>query len=161
MMYTNPSPRWKYYQPSNFQKIQDDVTALTNELSTALGFYFPRASMSLLKTMKLTSAASLILGLLFGIIIILFVVISILLIYSLLMISVETKTFENGVLRLLGMSKSNCISMIIIQSLMFVIPSIVCGYVLALPALAGIFSAIFKNNSDIEVTCIPSASATI
>ena len=34
------------------------------------------------------------LGLLFSIIVILFVVISILLIYSLLMISVETKTFE-------------------------------------------------------------------
>jgi len=42
--------------------------------------------MALLQTMKLTSAASLLLGLLFGIIVILFVVISILLIYSLLMI---------------------------------------------------------------------------
>ena len=113
-MYTNPAPRWKYYQPSNFQKIQDDVTGLTNDLTQALGFYMPRSCMSLLETMKLTSAASLLLGLLFGIIIILFVVISILLIYSLLMISVETKTFENGVLRLLGMSKINCISMIII-----------------------------------------------
>jgi len=54
------------------------------------------------------------LGLIFGIIIILFVVISILLIYSLLMISVETKGFETGVLRLVGMSKTNCISMILI-----------------------------------------------
>lgn len=70
--------------------------------------------MGLLQTMKLTQVASLLLGLLFGIIIILFVVISILLIYSLLMISVETKTFETGILRLLGLSKWNCISMIII-----------------------------------------------
>jgi hypothetical protein len=43
--------------------------------------------------MKTYSAASLLLGLLFGIIIMLFVVISVLLIYSLLMIAVETKTF--------------------------------------------------------------------
>jgi ABC-type antimicrobial peptide transport system permease subunit len=64
--------------------------------------------------MKLTSVASLLLGLLFGIIVILFVVISILLIYSLLMISVETKTFENGVLRMIGLNKTNCISMILI-----------------------------------------------
>ena len=64
--------------------------------------------------MQLTSVASLLLGLIFGIIVLLFVVISILLIYSLLMISVETKTFETGVLRLVGLSKANCISMILI-----------------------------------------------
>jgi len=64
--------------------------------------------------MKLSSAASLLLGLLFSIIIVLFVVVSILLIYSLLMISVETKTFETGVLRLLGLTKYDCIQMILI-----------------------------------------------
>jgi len=70
--------------------------------------------MGLIETMKLSSAASLLLGLLFSIIIVLFVVVSILLIYSLLMISVETKTFETGVLRLLGLTKYDCIQMILI-----------------------------------------------
>lgn len=108
-------------------------------MQEALGFYQPRASMTLLETMKLSSAASLLIGLLFGIIVILFVVISILLIYSLLMISVETKTFENGVLRMLGLSKVNCIFMILIQSIMFVIPSIILGYCASIPALAYIY----------------------
>jgi hypothetical protein len=49
--------------------------------------------MGLLETMKLTEVVSALLSLLFGVIIILFIVISILLIYSLLMISVETKEF--------------------------------------------------------------------
>jgi hypothetical protein len=70
--------------------------------------------MGLLQIMELSQVASIMLGLIFGIIVILFVVISILLIYSLLMISVETKSFETGVLRLVGMSKFNCISMILI-----------------------------------------------
>lgn len=117
--------------------------------------------MPLLMAMKLSTAASLILGILFSIIIILFVVISILLIYSLLMISVETKTFETGVLRLLGTSKVNCISMIIIQSLLFVVPSIILGYVLAIPALGAIYGAIFKKNADIEVSSIPAPDATL
>jgi ABC-type antimicrobial peptide transport system permease subunit len=91
--------------------------------------------MGLLKTMQLSSVASLILGLLFSIIILLFVVVSILLIYSLLMISVETKTFENAVLRVLGLSKGNCIQMIMIQSFMFVVPSIIVGYIGSIPAL--------------------------
>jgi hypothetical protein len=60
--------------------------------------------MYLLQVMQLLSYATLLLGLVFGIIAILFIVISVLLIYSLLMISVETKTFENGVLRLVGLS---------------------------------------------------------
>jgi hypothetical protein len=60
--------------------------------------------MGLLTTMQLLSFATLLLGLVFNIIVILFIVISVLLIYSLIMISVETKTFENGVLRLVGLS---------------------------------------------------------
>jgi ABC-type lipoprotein release transport system permease subunit len=65
--------------------------------------------MGLLKTMQLLSLGSLNLGLIFSIIVILFTVVSVLLIYSLLMISVETKSFENGVLRLVGLSQGDCI----------------------------------------------------
>ena len=70
--------------------------------------------MYLLQVMQLLSYATLLLGLVFGIIAILFIVISVLLIYSLLMISVETKTFENGVLRLIGLSQFNVVGMIIV-----------------------------------------------
>jgi ABC-type antimicrobial peptide transport system permease subunit len=70
--------------------------------------------MQLLMTMELLSYATLLLGLVFGIIALLFIIISILLIYSLLMISVETKTFESGVLRLVGLSQCNVVSMILI-----------------------------------------------
>jgi len=65
--------------------------------------------MLLLMTMELLSYATLLLGIVFGIIVILFIVISVLLIYSLLMISVETKTFESGVLRLVGLSQWNVV----------------------------------------------------
>lgn len=115
----------------------------------------------LLLTMKLSSAASLLLGLLFAIITLLFIVISILLIYSLLMISVETKTFETGVLRMVGLSKGNCISMIIIQSFLFVIPSIICGYFAAIPMLGFIFGKIFKADTGIQISSIPCVSATL
>ena len=99
--------------------------------------------MTLLDALKSTQFGSLLLGLLFGIIVFLFIVISILLIYSLLMISVETKTFENGVLRLIGHSKIDCITMILIQSLLFVLPSILFGYILSIPSLAYIYNHLF------------------
>ena len=111
--------------------------------------------------MKLSSAASLLLGLFFSIIIVLFVVVSILLIYSLLMISVETKTFETGVLRLLGLTKYDCIQMILIQSFFYVIPAIILAYLASIPSLYGIFAAMFAKQPEIEVAPIPSAGATV
>lgn len=79
-----------------------------------LGFYPITASLNILEDMQNYSAAVLFMGLIFDIIILLFVIIAILLIHSLLMISVETKTFEIGVLRMIGLSKSGIISMVII-----------------------------------------------
>ena len=54
------------------------------------------------------------LGLIFDIIILLFVILSVLLIYSLLMISVETKTFEIGVMRMVGLSKGGLIILVVL-----------------------------------------------
>lgn len=58
------------------------------------------------------ATAVLFMGLIFDIIILLFVIIAILLIYSLLMISVETKTFEMGVIRMVGLSKIGITAMV-------------------------------------------------
>lgn len=63
--------------------------------------------------MKTYSEAVLFIGLIFNIILILFVATSVLLIYALLMISVETKTFDTGVMRMLGLSKNGFVIMIL------------------------------------------------
>jgi hypothetical protein len=39
LMYTLPNPRYNFYESSNFENIQNDVTAQTNQLTTDLGFY--------------------------------------------------------------------------------------------------------------------------
>ena len=64
--------------------------------------------------MQITSYATLMIGLIFDIMLILFVSISVLLIYSLLMINVETKTFEIGIMRLTGLTSGGFIAMIVI-----------------------------------------------
>jgi hypothetical protein len=111
--------------------------------------------------MELLSTATLLLGLVFSIIVILFIVISILLIYSLLMISVETKTFENGVLRLVGLSKANCVHMILVQSIMFVIPSIIFGYGASIPTLGYLYKYLYKNQPAVKLSKLPSVFASI
>lgn len=89
--------------------------------------------------MERYSNAILMLGLVFDIIILLFIILSVLLIYSLLMINVESKSFEFGVMRMVGLSKGGIINMVLLQSFMFVLPSVVVGFALSFPTIAGIY----------------------
>jgi len=85
------------------------------------------------------SFAVLFIGLIFSVIIMLFVMISTLLIYSLLMITIETKAFENGIMRMQGLSKLGFSGMIMLQANLFVLPSIVCAFIVIVPILYGVF----------------------
>lgn len=114
LMMTLPSPRVLYYSYNDYFEIQRGVTGYANQLIADLGFFPLKMDLDVLKQMELFSQAILFLGLVFDIIILLFVILSILLIYSLLMISVEAKTFEFGIMRMVGLSKSGIINMVFI-----------------------------------------------
>lgn len=88
--------------------------------------------MDLLNFLQKMAQATMFLGLIFDVVTFLFVVLSILLIYSLLMISVESKAFEFGVLRMQGLSKSGIVALVLTQAFMFVIPSIIVGFVMSI-----------------------------
>jgi ABC-type antimicrobial peptide transport system permease subunit len=64
--------------------------------------------------MKNYSIAILFFHLVFDIVELIFIIISILLIYSLLLIRVETKTLEIGIMRMVGLSKGGLVLMIFI-----------------------------------------------
>ena len=68
--------------------------------------------MPLLEEMKIFNLAILVFNLIFMIVISIFILISTLLVYSLLMIGVESKTYETGILRMVGISKVGLILMI-------------------------------------------------
>ena len=117
--------------------------------------------MELLEKMEDYSTAILFLGLIFDIIILLFIIVSILLIYSLLMISVETKTFEIGVMRMIGLSKNGLIFMVLIQSLLFVIPGIIFAFGLSFVALKGVYKFLFSEQLGIRVEPTPDRFAIL
>ena len=58
-------------------------------------------------------------------------VFSFMLLYSLLIISVETRTFELGILRMIGMNRKSLIKLLLHQSLFFSLPSWICGLLLS------------------------------
>lgn len=75
----------------------------------------------------------------FNVVLILMMTISILLIYSLLMVSVGTKTYETGVMRMVGVTRTDCILLVTMQCLAFVVPALILSYVMACVGNWGIF----------------------
>jgi len=73
--------------------------------------------------------------------------------------SVEQKTFENGIMRLVGLSKFEYMAIILIQAFMFVLPSIIAGYLASIPLLWFGFIH-FLNMESGQTSIVPDGSAT-
>ena len=102
--------------------------------------------LDLLFQMSIYSYAVLFIGLIFDILLIMFIIVAILLIYSLLMITVETKAFEIGVMRLVGLSKSSFVAMIFTQAACFVFPAVILGFGFAIPCIFLIYKLLFTSD---------------
>ena len=99
-----PSPRYEVYEDPAFQNIKLKVLKYFEPVINDLGFYPIAINIFLLDQMESYSYASMLLGLVFEILLIIFIIVSCLLVYSLLMMSVETKTFDIAVMRLVGLT---------------------------------------------------------
>ncbi|CDW77763.1 family protein [Stylonychia lemnae] len=156
-----PRPRVQHYEDSNYDVIQKRITVYASQASTQLGFYPIQIQLNILADMQTYSQAVMFLGLIFDVIILLFVILSILLIYSLLMISVETKTFEIGVMRMIGLSKVGLITLICLQSIMFVLPAIILGFAACFPILKGIYGFLLTDDLGIPNDPVPDGLAVL
>ena len=101
------------------------------------------------------------LGTIFDVVIILLIIVSVLLIYSLLMINIEEKTFESGIMRLIGLSKTGYISSIFLQATLFVLPSIFCAFVASVPALYYLYKIMLDSQMNESLLPIPTLDACI
>lgn len=109
--------------------------------------------------MQIFNYSTLLLGLIFNVILLVFVVISVLLIYSLLMIGVETKTSETGIMRMLGTNKGGLITMVFIQSILFVSPAVIAAFILCFPVIGICYTQIFNEKLTDGFEPIPQPSA--
>ncbi len=94
----------------------------------SLGYFPVNVEAFILQDFKLAHLSVTFLQLIFNLVMLLLFSISVLLIYSLLMLSVESKSFEFGVMRMVGLSKNSIILLVVLQSFLFVVPSIISGF---------------------------------
>lgn len=124
---TLPSPRSEYYL-QQFDKVMSDIMSHLTFVEETLGYFPVTVEAFILQEFKLAHLSVTFMQLVFNLVMLLLFMISVLLIYSLLMLSMESKSFELGVMRMVGLSKLNVMLLIVMQSVMFVIPSIIFGF---------------------------------
>ena len=139
--------------------MKTNVLSELDKIDTALGFFNIHSNPELIIAMIPYNYAVLFIGLIFNILLIIFIVVAILLIYSLLLISVETKTFEIGVMRLVGLTKMGYIGMIIAQATMFVVPAVLLAFILAFPMIWFLYATLFSDTLGYSPSVVPSWSA--
>jgi ABC-type antimicrobial peptide transport system permease subunit len=77
------------------------------------------------------------------------------------MITVEHKTFESGIMRLIGLTKAGYVSSIFMQASLFVLPSIVCAFLASAPALYYLFKKLISSEISTFILPIPSLEACL
>ena len=156
-----PPPRLQTYQNDDFNAISSEVLGYLYPLTNGLGLYNIGTNINLLFEMQTYSEAVLFIGLIFDILLLIFVVVACLLIYSLLLIQVETKAFETGVMRLIGLTKLGYIGMILTQACFFVVPSVILGFAVSVPCIALIYSILFTEEIGFAPKALPGWYASI
>ena len=88
---TLPGQRYDYYRDSNFEVIKRNVLQVLDKYVEAMGYFNVDSNPSLLMELEPFSYAVMFIGLIFDVLLFIFVVVAILLVFSLLLISVHTK----------------------------------------------------------------------
>lgn len=125
-----PDPRIDYYKETNYDNTQSNVVNYANKLINDLGFFPVQVRCKILEELQTLSMGLVFIGIIFSIISFLFVIISVLLIYSLLMVTVEEKSFEIGIYRMVGLNKLGLITMVLLKAFFFVFPAIIAAFLL-------------------------------
>ena len=125
-----------------------------------LGYFPVTIEAFILQDFKLAHLSVTFLQLVFNLVMLLLFLISVLLIYSLLMLSMESKSFELGVMRMVGLSKINVMVLIVLQSVMFVIPSTICGFIVSF-AFLQVAKVYAESELHMDFDAIPSLGSIL
>ena len=127
-----PPSRYDVYSEEDADKTVSMGVEFATDIVYRLGAQEIRASMPVVDELKIYRYISMFFGLMLNIILFILMFLSVLLIYSLLSVSVERRTYSFGILRMVGMLSRDVMQMIILQPILSAIPAIGVGLFLAM-----------------------------
>lgn len=146
-----PDDRLKNYLYSSFELLNKRGVEFIDKILTK-----PEENLSISKPlideMEELFFGAVFFGLILNLVIIIMFSLSIILIYSLLLITMETSTFDLGMMRLIGESKFSLMIITIIQCISFSIPAFLIGYILHFLVLSAVSYQLSQSSgSDISL----------
>lgn len=135
-----PSRRSAVYNQRDYDAIQTDLIAFAALVFAQIGFNQVAIDTPILTYLFGVRFFSLFLGLIVSLILIALAFLSIVLIYSLLTVNIETRTFEMGLQRMIGFTKQNLTGLVLTNALLFAIPAWAIGLALSQAAYLGLRS---------------------
>ena len=149
-----PKNRLNYYTGDDYDDLLDKGVKYMNKVVQKMGnLQNYKVNMPLITAMDRFKYGTTLLNLILNLVLMGIFGLSLILIHSLLLITTETNSFEFGVLRLVGNSKKNVISIIIFQCILFSIPAFLLALFFGFITLKGI-NAVIKDelNTDLNIT---------
>jgi len=156
----NMENRMEIYKNSNFDEVQNSLIKFSSEISLDLGIFSYRLNLPLYKLLSKLKFVQLFLGITLSLILAILFILGTILIYNILLVSVETKTFEFGVIRMIGLSKTGIAQLIFVQALSFAVPAIILGLIASVPLLMYIGN-ILESKLSTPIPISPSQSGII
>ncbi|KAI9091172.1 hypothetical protein DFS34DRAFT_96584 [Phlyctochytrium arcticum] len=123
-------PRHACYMTSNIGQVARNIIRWGTTIRFRLGLDAVTGYFDTMDNLRGVSTFSQFLSLIATIVVALFVGLSCFLIYNLLMVSVETRTFELGIMRMIGQTRWGVIQMILVQAISYSLPAWAIGLVL-------------------------------
>jgi hypothetical protein len=176
MVVNLPPPRLQVYLDTDIDRVNTVVTTYASEVCyvcfvskachscllidrlQSLGFPIYQCTLPVLTELQDKNYLTIFLQLILNVVIITLMTLSILLIYSILTVSVETRARELGVLRMLGMRRVGTVHLLLVQSSLYSLPALAIGLVLA-SFLYGILVGTLKNTTNITIPPVLSTTA--
>eukprot|EP01117_Protostelium_nocturnum_P017885 TRINITY_DN7363_c0_g1_i2.p2 TRINITY_DN7363_c0_g1~~TRINITY_DN7363_c0_g1_i2.p2 ORF type:complete len:418 (+),score=120.17 TRINITY_DN7363_c0_g1_i2:82-1254(+) len=124
-----PSDRMKFYITTDYDLVQARVTQFGADLSYKLGFSELETTTPLIPYLFAFRFLVIFLGLIFNIVIAVLLFISVILIYSLLSTTMESRTFETAVHRMFGMRSHQVITLLLFQALSYSVVAFPIGVI--------------------------------
>ena len=161
MIYVNlPPNRITSYLSMDYDAILEKLVTFAGAIRYKIGWNQINIELDILNSMHWVSYRLLSLSVVLNMIILVLVLLSTGLLYSLLVISVDSKRFMLGTLRMLGMSKTKLVNLLITQSLGYSIPAYVVGMILAQFGVV-YFSGVLESAGNVELNATLSSNAII
>jgi len=154
----NIKDRNRVYLDPNFDHIQSSLTNFASKVSKEIGIFPYEMNLPVFNSLYPMRFGALFLGVSLKVIIAILFLLSVIVIYNLLQVTVETKTFEFGVIRMLGLSKVGVAELILIQALFFVLPGVIFGIVCAIPLLE-VISSYLETKLHAHIPAYPTPDA--